>query len=383
MKGGDSLMYKGFKFRIYPTDEQIKLINKTFGCCRLVYNDALSRRSKAYSRRKESLSCTTLKNNLPSMKKRLSFLKEVDSTALQQSIMMMDDAYHNFFKGSGFPKYKSKKNNVQSYRTVSSTTRVVDRKHIELAKLGIVRCIINRRVLGTIKSATISRVAGKYFVSFLCEVPDEPKLPTNDKQIGLDLGVKEFAVDSDGKVYENPKYLNKSLQKLAFESQKLSKLRKGSNNFRKQAMKVARLHHKIANKRMDYTQKLSTSLIKEYQVICVEDLNIKSMLQTDKLNNSKMYNNQKHAHHRSIADAGWGQFVTLLSSKADAAGRTLVKIGRFVPSSQMCHHCGHINPMIKDINVRQWVCSECGESHDRDHNAALNILNEGLRILSL
>ena len=140
-------MYKGFKFRIYPTDEQIKLINKTFGCCRLVYNDALSRRSKAYSRRKESLSCTTLKNNLPSMKKRLSFLKEVDSTALQQSIMMMDDAYHNFFKGSGFPKYKSKKNNVQSYRTVSSTTRVVDRKHIELAKLGIVRCIINRRVL--------------------------------------------------------------------------------------------------------------------------------------------------------------------------------------------------------------------------------------------
>lgn len=372
-------MYKGFKFRIYPNDEQIVLIEKTFGCCRLVYNDALARRKKAYSRRGESISCNQLKNLLPKLKVRLHFLKEVDSTALQQSIMDMDDAYQMFFKGSGFPKFKNKRNPVQSYRTVSATTRIIDGKHIELAKLGVIRCRLHRKVQGVIKSATISRIADKYYVSFCCDIPEIPKLPTNENQIGIDLGVKEFAIDSNNTIYTNPKHLANSLTKLQEEYRKLSRMQKGSSNFRKQSKRIARIHSKIANQRLNHSHQLSRYLVNNFGIICIEDLNVKGMIES--IENATMYNKEKHNIRRAYSDAGLGQFINILTYKAEETGRTLVKIGRYIPSSQTCHCCGHRNPAIKDLSIREWVCPNCGEILQRDYNAAINILTEGIKTL--
>ena len=372
-------MYKGFKFRIYPNDEQIVLIEKTFGCCRLVYNDALARRKKAYSRRGESISCNQLKNLLPKLKVRLHFLKEVDSTALQQSIMDMDDAYQMFFKGSGFPKFKNKRNLVQSYRTVSATTRIIDGKHIELAKLGVIRCRLHRKVQGVIKSATISRIADKYYVSFCCDIPEIPKLPTNENQIGIDLGVKEFAIDSNNTIYTNPKHLANSLTKLQEEYRKLSRMQKGSSNFRKQSKRIARIHSKIANQRLNHSHQLSRYLVNNFGIICIEDLNVKGMIES--IENATMYNKEKHNIRRAYSDAGLGQFINILTYKAEETGRTLVKIGRYIPSSQTCHCCGHRNPAVKDLSIREWVCPNCGEILQRDYNAAINILTEGIKTL--
>jgi putative transposase len=372
-------MYKGFKFRIYPNDEQIVLIEKTFGCCRLVYNDALARRKKAYSRRGESISCNQLKNLLPKLKVRLHFLKEVDSTALQQSIMDMDDAYQMFFKGSGFPKFKNKRNLVQSYRTVSATTRIIDGKHIELAKLGVIRCRLHRKVQGVIKSATISRIADKYYVSFCCDIPEIPKLPTNENQIGIDLGVKKFAIDSNNTIYTNPKHLANSLTKLQEEYRKLSRMQKGSSNFRKQSKRIARIHSKIANQRLNHSHQLSRYLVNNFGIICIEDLNVKGMIES--IENATMYNKEKHNIRRAYFDAGLGQFINILTYKAEETGRTLVKIGRYIPSSQTCHCCGHRNPAVKDLSIREWVCPNCGEILQRDYNAAINILTEGINII--
>lgn len=372
-------MYKGFKFRIYPNDEQIVLIEKTFGCCRLVYNDALARRKKAYSRRGEHISCNQLKNLLPKLKVRLHFLKEVDSTALQQSIMDMDDAYQMFFKGSGFPKFKNKRNPVQSYRTVSATTRIIDGKHIELAKLGVIRCRLHRKVQGVIKSATISRIADKYYVSFCCDIPEIPKLPTNENQIGIDLGVKEFAIDSNNTIYTNPKHLANSLTKLQEEYRKLSRMQKGSSNFRKQSKRIARIHSKIANQRLNHSHQLSRYLVNNFGIICIEDLNVKGMIES--IENATMYNKEKHNIRRAYSDAGLGQFINILTYKAEETGRTLVKIGRYIPSSQTCHCCGHRNPAVKDLSIREWVCPNCGEILQRDYNAAINILTEGIKTI--
>ena len=372
-------MHKGYKFRIYPNTKQIELIEKTFGCCRLVYNDALARKSKAFSRRGEKLSCTDLKNLLPSLKARLPFLREVDSTALQQSIMKMDDAYQKFFKGSGFPKYKSKRNPVQSYKTVSTTTRILDSKTIELAKLGKIKCRIHRYVPGTISSATVSRTAGKYYVSFTCDIPESPKLPANENQIGIDLGVKEFAVDDKNHAYENPKYLANSLNKLQEEYRKLSRMQKFSKNFIKQSKKIARLHAKIANQRLNHAHQLSRYLVNNYGTICIEDLNVKGMV--EQIKDTEKRNVEKHNIRRAYSDAGLGQFINISTYKAEETGRTLVKIGRYVPSSQTCHCCGHRNPAVKDLSIREWVCPDCGAKLQRDYNAAINILNEGLNTL--
>ena len=372
-------MYKGFKFRIYPNDEQIVLIEKTFGCCRLVYNDALARRKKAYSRRGENISCNQLKNLLPKLKVRLHFLKEVDSTALQQSIMDMDDAYQMFFKGSGFPKFKNKRNPVQSYRTVSATTRIIDGKHIELAKLGVIRCRLHRKVQGVIKSATISRIADKYYVSFCCDIPEIPKLPTNENQIGIDLGVKEFAIDSNNTIYTNPKHLANSLTKLQEEYRKLSRMQKGSSNFRKQSKRIARIHSKIANQRLNHSHQLSRYLVNNFGIICIEDLNVKGMI--EQIKDTDKRNVEKHNIRRAYSDAGLGQFINILTYKAEETGRTLVKIGRYIPSSQTCHCCGHCNPAVKDLSIREWVCPNCGEILQRDYNAAINILTEGIKTI--
>ena len=238
---------------------------------------------------------------------------------------------------------------------------------------------MHRQPQGDIKSATISRYAGNYYISLLCEVDEPKKLPISPKTIGIDLGIKEFAIDSNGLVYENPKYLKKSLDKLKLEQQKLSKMTKGSNNYSKQKKKIAKLHLHIANQRLDHAHKLSTKLIRENQIISIEDLDIKSMLKKeDKTTKTRSTNDNNKA--RAILDAGWGQFIELLKYKATWYGRTLIKINRYVPSSQMCSHCGAINPAVKDLSVRSWVCPNCNTTHDRDYNAAINILREGLKI---
>ena len=376
-------MHKGFKYRIYPNQKQIVLIEKTFGCCRFVYNYMLDRKQKAYKRRKQNLSCTDLKNLLPSVKSFRPFLKEVDSTALQQSIMNMDSAYQNFFCGrADFPKFKSRHNNLQSYKTVSAGLKLVDDKHVQIPKVGIVRCKMHRQPQGIIKGATISRSGNQYYISLSCEVDNPSKLPANANQVGLDLGIKAFAVDSNGVVYENPKYLDKSLSKLKFEQQKLSRMTKGSNNYKKQCKKLAKLHLHIANQRRDHAHKLSTKLISENQVICLEDLDIVGMLKKhntgtktrDKLDNNKA---------RVILDAGWCQFVEFLQYKATWYGRQIIKINRYIPSSQMCNKCKTVNPAVKDLSVRSWVCPNCNETHDRDFNAAKNILEEGLKLAAI
>ena len=366
-------MRKGYKFKLEPTHEQAVLINKTLGCCRWVYNNALDKKSKAFARRKEKINATALKNRLPYLKTVKPWLKEVDSTALQQAIMHMDDAYANFFAGrAGFPKFKSKHNEVHSYKTVSASLRIEDDKHINLPVVGIIRCRMHRQPKGTIKSATITRHAGNYYISLLCEVDEPEKLPINANMVGIDLGIKAFAVDSNGLVYENPKYLNKSLNKLKLEQQKLSRMTKGSKNYNKQKNKIAKLHLHIANQRLDHAHKLSTKLIRENQIISIEDLDIKGMVKKKDTNKS-----------RAILDAGWGQFTQLLEYKAAWYGRQVIKIGRYVPSSQRCSHCGTINPAVKDLSVRSWVCPNGNTAHDRDYNAAINILQEGLKIAAI
>lgn len=376
-------MMKGYKYRIYPNEEQVVLIEKTIGCCRLVYNYMLNRKIKSYQRRNENLSKYDLIKLLPAVKKFKPFLKEVDSISLQQSIIHMDNAYQNFFKGHNkFPKFKSKHNPIKSYKTMGEGLKVLDAKYIQIPKIGKVRCKFHRQLNGRIISAVISKEAGRYYIAFCCEIDNSEvvRLPSTTNFIGIDLGVKEFAVDSNGITYENHKYLAKSLNKLKIKQERLSRKVKGSHNYYKQQQKVAKLHQHIKNQRLDYAHKLSTKLVTENQIICLEDLDIKGMLKKhnpinktrDKVDNNKA---------RAILDAGLGIFVTLLTYKAQTYGRDLIKINRFVPSSQMCNNCKTINPAVKDLTIREWVCPNCGASHNRDYNAALNILEEGLKLL--
>lgn len=370
-------MEKGYKFRIYPTDKQINLIERTFGCCRLVYNNALDRRKKAWDRRKESVSTVELIKNLPEMKKYLPFLKEVDSKALQQSIRQMDSAYKNWWKAikrgdktHGAPKYKSKHNKVQSYKTVDLTDVFVNEKTVKLPKLGEVRCKISKMPKGRVTSATVRRSgSGKYYVSFLCEEPDEIVVESGYSAIGLDLGIKSFAVDSNGVHYDNEKYLVKAENALRKAQRKLSRREIGSSNWKKQSKAVSKIHEHITNKRNDHHHKLSAQLVKENQLIVVENLEVKSMVKDKKVS-------------KAISDAGWSNFVRMLEYKSKWRGKTLIKIDRFYASSQICSCCGYRNEKVKDLSVREWRCPQCGAFHDRDQNAAVNILNEGIRVFT-
>ena len=375
---------KAYKFRIYPTEEQEIFFAKTFGCVRKVYNLMLNDRKKAYEEVKNDPSKKMTFPTPAKYKKEFPFLKEVDSLALANAQLNLDKAYKNFFrdKSVGFPRFKSKKNPVQSYTTnnQNGTVALIDSKFIKVPKLkSLIRIKLHRQPKGMIKSATISRhSSGKYYISLLCK-EEISELPKTNSAIGIDLGITDFAILSDGQKIDNNRFTSKMEKKLKREQRKLSKRallakNKGiplseAKNYQKQKRKVARLHEKVMNQRTDFLNKLSTEIIKNHDIICIEDLNVKGMLRNHKL-------------ARSISDVSWSSFVAKLQYKADWYGREIIKVDTWFPSSQICSECGHKDGK-KSLDIREWTCPICHTHHDRDINASINILTEGLRIQTL
>lgn len=371
-------MEYSYRFRIYPTKEQTIQMQRTFGCCRFVYNYYLAKRIDAYKTDKRTLDYNACSTDMTTLKKQLPWLCEADSTALQSSLRDLDTSYKNFFHRikqgvkPGFPHFKRKHQHSRSYQSKCShnNIKVLDGA-VQLPKLGKVKCRVSRKVDGRVLSATVSQKAsGKYYVSLCCTDVDIKPPPKAETVVGIDLGLKDLAITSDGEKFDNPHTYTKSQKKLARLQRQLSRKTKGSHNREKAKLRVARLHEKIANQRNDALHKMTTKLVRENDVICMENLSVKNMVKNRKL-------------AKSIMDASWGEVRRQLAYKTIWYGKELVIVDRFFPSSQICHCCGAKNPATKDLGIRYWACPNCGAAHDRDINAAKNILTEGLSKIGL
>ena len=358
-------MLKAYKYRIYPNKEQINYLQKTFGCTRFIYNQMLADRIKSYEENKD-LDIKIIKYPTPAQyKKEYEWLKEVDSLALANAQMNLDKAYKNFFrdKSVGFPKFKSKKNNHKSYTTNNQNgTIYIENNRIKIPKLkSMIKIKQHREFVGLIKSCTMSQnPSGKYFISILVDT-ENIQLPKLDTKVGIDLGIKEFAITSDGEMFSNPKWLKKSEKRLRKLQKDLSRKQKGSNNRRKDRLKVAKLHEKISNQRKDYLHKISHYIISENQVIVIEDLKVSNMIKNHKL-------------AKSIADVSWSEFRRQLEYKSEWYGRELIIAPSNYASSQLCSNCGNKSSQTKDLSCRTYICPVCGMEMDRDINASKNLL---------
>ena len=368
-------MIKSIKLRLYPNKKQQVLINKTFGCTRFVYNYYLDKKIKTYGNENKSMSFNQTLKDLTLLKKELVWLKDVDKFALQNSLKDLNQAYENFFKSDfGFPKFKSKNKTKKSYKTNFTNNNIeMFENHIKLPKLGKVKYRDNSFIKGKILNVTISQSkTGKYFAS-VCYEKEQVLYNKTGSEIGIDLGLTNFCILSNGDKIKNPRYYNNLQSELAKEQKTLSRMQRlaldnnkklsDCKNYQKQKIKVAKIHEKIANLRTDFLHKLTTNIVKNHDIICIEDLNVKGMLKNKKL-------------AKSISDASWSEFVRQLSYKCELHGKTLIKVNRYYPSTKTCSCCGHKNENLT-LQDRVWTCPTCNTFHDRDINAAINILNEG------
>ncbi|MFA5067457.1 MAG: RNA-guided endonuclease TnpB family protein [Candidatus Izemoplasmatales bacterium] len=361
-------MLKAYKYRIFPSEEQKNLLANIFGQVRFVYNLGLETKIAAYAGNKVNLNCFDLNKQIAELKEDLVWLKESPSQALQASLRNLDNAYTNFFRGKGFPKFKNK-HGKQSFSLPQGVSLSKDNKQIFIPKLKWVGIDLHRQFKGGIKTVTISKtVTNKYFVSILIDTKQE--LPTKKQisestSVGLDLGIKDFVITSDGKKFENKDFFKSAQKQLRVAQRSLSRKKKGSNHYKKQKMIVALLHEKVRNQRQDYLHKISKYLVDNYDTICLEDLAVSNMV-------------KNHCLARAISDMGWSEFRTMLEYKSEWQGKNISVIGRFDPSSKTCSCCGKINKELA-LSDRKWICLHCGTKHDRDVNAAKNIKNFGLR----